>query len=99
MLESSIRDHTLQEGIIVEIRDRQNRENNIILFKVPDEDSLEADKEFITKLFPSTPFDISKMQVVRLGKFVANATIPRLLKVRFERACCMDIPKYKKIFT
>ena len=45
LLENFIRSHSLQEEIISEIGDRQNRESNIILFEVPDQDSTDTDTD------------------------------------------------------
>lgn len=76
---SHTREHWLQE-----MRDRQRREHNIMVFNLLDTNNLKADVEAINKFLPVEDYPHSSFKLRRFGKFEQNANAPRALRVTFK---------------
>ncbi|KAF5287530.1 hypothetical protein FQA39_LY04158 [Lamprigera yunnana] len=69
------------EIVLNEIKERMQRERNIIFFNIKENASEEEDTKTINNLLSNTHIDLSGLQVLRLGKH--NPSIIRPLRVRF----------------
>ncbi|KAF5285360.1 hypothetical protein FQA39_LY04459 [Lamprigera yunnana] len=69
------------EIVLNEIKERMQRERNIIFFNIKENASEEEDTKTINNLLSNTHIELSGLQVLRLGKH--NPSIIRPLRVRF----------------
>lgn len=71
------------ETMLLEFKDRQNREKNIILHNMQESDNTDEDIDKVKEILKECPFDIAKLKVFRLGKNIIPNKI-RPIKVIFE---------------
>lgn len=80
----------IEEEAIAELEDRKQRENNVIVFGLAENQTYSEDKESILEAFPSAPFSLNQFSAFRLGNRNANSTRPlKLLFKNKEQAAWM----------
>ena len=72
----------MQESISYEIKERELRKYNVIIFNIPDDNNHKTDRNLLIKLFKDSNITSNDYKFYRTGTFEANKT--RAIKVCFK---------------